>query len=674
MNFSDPVMTLPSVGPISALKLAKLNIHTIRDLLYHMPSRYADLSEMVSFDKLTVGEKVTIKGQLISLKNIFTKTGKVIQEGVISDGENSLVVIWFNQVYLARSLATGTQVSLSGKVGFWKRKPALVSPQWEKIIKDMPQLHTGRVVPVYPETAGVSSKWLRMLINQVLAEDSLFEEDYLKKSLSADSLELMPLQKALHIIHFPENMLVAEEARQRLAFDELLLYQITSRLNRIEWQLKHKAPKMALTKVDYQDFLDKIPFTPTKSQFRSIEELTHDLSKPSPMNRLLEGDVGSGKTLVAAAGAYITTKNGLQTVVLAPTQILAEQHAKTLSQLLAPWGINVALYTSQSKEKNTNTDIFVGTHALLHNPKLYQKVGFVIIDEQHRFGVKQRALIMSLTQKGKLVPHVLTMTATPIPRTIALTLYGELDISTLDEMPSGRKKITTWVIPPAKRDSAYGWIETHMVDTSSQAFVVCPLIDPSESETLKDVKSAKAEFDRLKTIFTKLKMALLHGKMKREEKTAVLDAFRAGKFDVLVTTPVVEVGIDIPNATIMMIEAADRFGLAQLHQLRGRVGRGEKDSYCLLMTESSSKKVKTRLKAVTTAKSGRELADIDLTIRGPGEIFGLRQSGYSELRIARWTDMDLIKLTKSFSQQVVDHQDQYPEVLAYIKSCQVAAN
>jgi ATP-dependent DNA helicase RecG len=372
------------------------------------------------------------------------------------------------------------------------------------------------------------------------------------------------------------------------------------------------------------------------------------------MNRLLEGDVGSGKTVVAAAGIFASFLNGYQSLIMAPTQILANQHYQTLKKLFDKFNLRISLITSDSKKIELGrSDVFVGTHALIHSKIDFDKVAFVVIDEQHRFGVEQREHLIKKTG----TPHILTMTATPIPRTIALTTYGDLDLSVLTEMPKGRTKVTTWVVPETKRKGAYEWVNKQIIDGKCQMFVVCPLIEQSTVETMADIKNVTTEFEKLKSVFSKLKLGLLHGRLKPGEKEEVLKSFRDGKIDILVATPVVEVGIDIPNATIMVIEAAERFGLAQLHQLRGRVGRSDKKSYCLLF---SNIKYSRRLRAMEKTHSGFELAELDLEIRGPGEIFGTAQSGFPELKVASWNNYELIKEAKDVALDVIKNPKKYP--------------
>ena len=430
-----------------------------------------------------------------------------------------------------------------------------------------------------------------------------------------------------------------------------------------------------MNKREVSNFIDSLPFTLTNSQKRSVSEILKDLEGNIPMNRLLEGDVGSGKTVVASAAAFVAFANGHQTVVMVPTQILAQQHFSTLKEVFDPFKVRVTLVTSAGvKGGPGKTDVFVGTHALIHKRVEFDNVALVIIDEQHRFGVEQRAHLMTHSGKKSAAPHVLTMTATPIPRTVALTVYGDLDLSTLDELPKGRQKITTWLVPPQKREGAYGWISAQIRKQRVQAFIICPLIEESEKETMKQVKAATAEYEKLKKVFSDLNLGLLHGRLKAKEKDEVMHDFKRGKTDVLVSTPVVEVGIDVANATIMVIETAERFGLAQLHQLRGRVGRGEKKSYCLLFTEIKSQKVLTRLNALKRSLSGFELAELDLRLRGPGEVFGTRQHGFLDLKIANWQDTELIKKAKAVADEAINNPKKFSKLLRVLKSAKIAPN
>lgn len=641
-----------------AKRLAKIGIHTVQDILYHVPFRYNDFSLISPISRVRPGETVTVAGTVTSIKSFFTKTGKKIQEARISDETDTLTVIWFNQPFLLRLIKPGMEIRLSGEVSWFGNKVVMSSPVYEitkiegshtsmdgsmrSFSASHPEsLHTGRIVPVYPETEGVTSKWLRgridFLLNTVLAQ----LVDPLPNNILHE-YHLDPLQQALKIIHFPDTLAAANEARRRLAFDELFVLQLRSYTERHTWETTKHAPNCTATTKDIQTCVHHLPFRLTDDQNHAISDIRNDLSKTIPMNRLLEGDVGSGKTVVAAIAMYMVYKNGLQSVLMAPTEILAHQHYETISTLLTPLGITVGIMTGSQKSQSS-VDILVGTHALLSDAVKRDQLGLVVIDEQQRFGVGQRAMLLSKKADGN-TPHFLTMTATPIPRTVVRVTLGNVDLSVLGEMPLGRRTVKTWVVPPGKRDAAYQWIQKQIDQTHGQAFIICPFIE--ESETLATVKSVKTEYERLKKIFPMFALELLHGRLKPKEKTSVLDAFRQGRTQILVSTPVVEVGIDVPNAMIMMIEGADRFGLGQLHQLRGRVGRGSLPSYCLIFTDQENDQTITRLKAMETIFSGPLLADMDTKLRGPGELFGVRQHGFLDLRVAHFSDTILIEETK----------------------------
>ncbi|MEK7100387.1 MAG: ATP-dependent DNA helicase RecG [Patescibacteria group bacterium] len=619
MLITDSISTLPFVGPTYEKKLEKLGILTISDLLHHIPHRYLDFSKITKIRDLKIGEVVTTIGTITFLRNQPTKSGRLMQIGQIEDETGKISVAWFSQPFLTRMLYPGTKIAVSGELSWFNKQPAFFSPQYEKIEEDHDTVHTGKIVGIYPATAGLSSKWLKARIKYVI--DRIEIENKLDDS-------------AFRKIHFPKDLEDTVEARERLAFNEFvdLLIKAKERKKKL---LKKKGINFSIDQKEIDKFTNHIGFDLTNSQKKVAREILSDISKHVPMNRLLQGDVGSGKTIVSAIAAYATYLNGYQTVFLAPTQILANQHHQTLIQLFSNSLIQIELVTGTTKTMK-KADIYVGTHALLN--KTFEKVGLLVIDEQHKFGVKQINFLQ------KINPHVLTMTATPIPRTIAQTLFSDMDLSIIDELPKNRQKIKTWLVPSEKRDKAYSWISEQIKNKNSQAFIICPLVEESESETLKDVRSVKKEFESLQNIFKNQKLGLLHGKLKEKEKNEVLNKFKNEELDILVSTPVVEVGIDIPNATIMLIEGSDRFGLAQLHQLRGRVGRGSKESYCLLFTENDSDKANNRLTAMTKIESGFELAELDLKLRGAGDVLGTKQSGFGNLKIADWSDTKLIKL------------------------------
>ncbi len=671
LTLETPVRYVARVGPISAKKLEKLGIRTIEDLLFYPPFRYNDYSLISPIGKLQPGEVVTVQGYVENIRNIFTKRGKKIQEALITDESGSIPVVWFNQPFLIRVITHGAHIRLAGTVNWFSKQVALVSPDYELIQENINgqahtdvSLHTGRLVPVYPETAGITSKWLRGRIAYVL-DQCISQVQELLPSQLKETYRLMELTQALRQIHFPESQSNAIDARRRLGFDELFMIHLIAQFQR-QAREQSQADSVTISSRDLSTFLTRLEFTLTGDQKQAVHEILHDISRNFPANRLLVGDVGSGKTVVAAIAMYAVFRNGRGSILMAPTQLLAQQHFETISKLLTPLGIKIGLFTGAQKNnehttknnqrrlnvlKNPQFDIYIGTHALLSDSRTLKHIGLIVIDEQQRFGVEQRLLLRKKSE-GTKTPHLLTMTATPIPRTIALTMFGNLDLSILNEMPKGRIRIKTWVVPNDKRDSAYEWIKKHLVSMQGQMFVICPLIE--ESETLSTVRAATKEFDRLKrTSFKNFRLGLLHGRMKPKEKTNALEAFRLGNLDILVTTPVVEVGIDIPNATIMLIEGSDRFGLSALHQLRGRVGRGNKQSYCLLFTENDDEKVLSRLKHLETIFSGPELADVDLRLRGPGELFGTRQHGIPQLTFATFSDTQLIHDTANACKSII---------------------
>ncbi len=699
MDPQTPIKNLPGIGKYYSFKLKKLEIETVEDLIYHFPFRYDDFSEIRGIGemgKITPGEKISVQGVVWQIKNIRTRFGKYITTATVADQSGVIEVIWFNQPYLTKTIKAGTPISLSGKVEVEGKKVKMLSPQYEILRTSHPgvatttigsqtkveggdsiaslqnddapsTIHTGRLVPIYPETEGVTSKWLRAKIAKLLPEYLKTQKDFMPKEIISRR-KLIDLDSALSKIHFPQNYQDVKTARTRLSFDELFTIQFVSALRKKNWREKRTAPKMKIDAAKIIDFVKNLPFKLTAAQSRATKEILADMQGETPANRLLEGDVGSGKTVVATTAAYITHLNGFDTLIAAPTEILAFQHQKTLEELLSPYGIKIGIWTGSRKIKGNVTS---GTHALLTSFKPDRKIGLVVVDEQHRFGVAQRAKLF-LQDSSALTPHLLTMTATPIPRTLALILYGDLDLSVLDEMPQGRQKISTFVVPNKKRADAYKFIEKQ-IGKGRQAFVITPFVEPSE--TMITVRAATVEFEKLKTRFSKkVKLGLLHGRLKTKDKEKIINNFKSGKIDILVTTPVVEVGIDVPNATVMMIESAERFGLAQLHQLRGRVGRGEHKSYCLLFTDSQSETSIKRLKSMEKVHVGFELAEIDLKMRGPGEIFGLKQSGFTNLKVADLTDEVLISKAQNEAKKLVEvdpNLKSYPSLSRKIKSLQL---
>jgi ATP-dependent DNA helicase RecG len=649
INFNTPVRYLKGVGPKMAQKLSALEIHTVKDLLYYYPSRYEDYSTKIKISQLKPGETVTIAGEVVEFKNQYLKSGKTMQKALVKDDSGLVNLTWFNQPFLARIITVKEKAFFSGKVQKFANRLTLVSPTYE--LKSLgakskySYLNTGRLVPVYPENKNIKSKYFRKIISQSLVQTKTNIQEFLPNSLLIRN-KLINQKEAVDKIHFPPTIYDLKKAKQRLSYDEMFFIQLNFLLIKQSREKNKGQPLKPFHKMK-RLFIKNLPFKLTNSQEKTIKEIVSDLGRTIPMNRLLQGDVGSGKTIVAATASYITALNGYQTIILVPTEILAFQHFKTFKNLFKPYKIKVALLTGKKKtvkkEHLGKYQIFIGTHALLNKKQQFGKLALTVVDEQHRFGVGQRKEIAK--KRGSTFPHLLTMTATPIPRTVALTLHGDLSLSLLNQLPLGRKKVATYVVPPRKRQKGYQWIEKQIKDNRSQAFIICPFIEPSE--TKETIKAVKNEYSRLKKeVFPDLSLGIMHGRMKSEEKHKVLENMRKRKIDILVSTPVVEVGIDIPKATIMMIETADRFGLAQLHQLRGRVGRNKKKSYCFLFLENEKNRENKRLKAMETIHDGIKLAKIDLEVRGPGEVYGTKQHGFSKLKIASILDSKLIKITR----------------------------
>lgn len=645
LSLSSRISEIPSIGKVYQNKLHNLGIDQVSDLLYYFPFRYDDLAETKQISDLEIGDILTIKATLWQITKFRTKFGKTIIKAVVNDPTGTIDVIWFNQVYLLTVLKPNTILNLSGKVGLFSGKKTLINPKYE-IIRDAFSIpiHTERLVPIYSESGNISSKWIRTKVHQLLSSNQIQVNDFLEPQIR-NKEQLIDLKTALREIHFPTNLDLAKKARERLGFDELLLLHLRNLRQRDSLKENRPAIQFNFAQKNLAEFKKGLPFKLTDSQEKTIAEIATDLQSGKAMNRLLQGEVGSGKTVVSCFPIYACVLSGFQAALLAPTEILAKQHFKTISTFLGN-KVKVELHTGSTKAKSDNFDVVVGTHALLNSEFKIKNLGLIVVDEQQRFGVLQRSVLKNHPQN----PHFLTMTATPIPRTLALTLYGNLDISVLEEIPSGRKKVKTYFVPRYKREGAYDFVKKE-INKGGQAFVICPLIEISE--TLVSVKSAKAEFDHLRQeIFPKYKLGLLHGRLKTTEKDQVVENFREGKIDILVSTPVVEVGIDIPNASIMLIEAAERFGLSSLHQLRGRVGRGERQSYCLIFSDNQNQNVIERLKLLEKFSNGLDLAEMDLEKRGPGDLLGTAQSGQFNLRLINGINLDLIVRSRKVAENI----------------------
>jgi ATP-dependent DNA helicase RecG len=693
LNLDGTIEQLPNVGKTTAAAFRRLGVKTVRDMLYHFPHRYDDYTKQKQIGDLEIGAIETVVATVTDVRTFSMRSGAQALEITVSDESGVLKVVFFRQAWLARQITVDSQIVLSGKVDSYMGLRQMSNPDWEPFSDDE-LLHTGRLVPVHPLTKGLHERNARTLIKQVVDRTAGMLEDHLPANVR-ERAGLMPLTEAIQQIHFPNTKESLERARKRLAFDEFLYIQLGVLQRKVLMQ-GERGYSMPFNQDVHESFLDSLPFELTGAQVRALEEIFANIARPTPMTRLLQGDVGSGKTAVAAASALQAIANGFQAAIMAPTEILAEQHYKGLKNLLskvriprvqleeqsptdAPEqqarldeikrllgmmpeddldgeGVRIALLTGSlgAKERRRvleaieqgDVDLVIGTHALITESVKYAQLGLVVIDEQHRFGVEQR---QRLKDKG-FNPHMLVMTATPIPRTLTLTIYGDLDVSILDELPPGRQEIKTRWIVSSERDKAYKHMRRE-ISRGRQAYVVCPLVEESEKI---DLPSAEEMYARLQgEVFPDLRVALLHGKMLPREKDEVMVAFRNHEFDILVATAVIEVGIDVPNATTILIEGADRFGLAQLHQFRGRVGRGIHQSYCILVSDKENEQTKTRLEAMENTTDGFKLAEIDLQLRGPGEFFGTRQSGTPDLKVAQLADTRLLHAANLEAQKIL---------------------
>lgn len=651
-KLNAPLTVIYGIGPKNAQTLKRLHLYNLEDMLYHFPRRYIDYTQLKSIKRLRYGDVVTVIGTIDNISSRKTRDGRTrFTEAIINDGTAGLRVIWFNR-WDVNKLQNGQQISISGKVDQYLGRMVMTNPDWEHL--DQQQLHTNRIVPVYPLTQNISQNWLRKMINQVVVNWASKIQDYLPEYL-IKSAELIDLNSALTQIHFPDSWESLKAAQNRLAFDEILFLQLGVLRQKIIWQSKTATP-ITSTNESVEIFAQQLPYTLTNAQKRAIQDIRADLNSGRPMNRLLQGDVGSGKTIVAAYAISLAVQQGKQAALMAPTSILADQHYKNIKKILGLSENEIRLLigsTSDAEKEEIKAGLLqgsikcvIGTHALIEAPVEFNNLQMVVIDEQHRFGVDQRALLRS---KGN-EPHILVMTATPIPRTLALTIYGDLDLTLLDEMPPGRQIVDTYILAPSERERAYRLINSQ-VEQGFQAFIIYPLVEESENS---ESKSAVEEYARLKeSVFPRFSIGLLHGRMKQEDKDEVMERFRAGDYSILVSTSVIEVGVDIPKATVMLVEGANRFGLAQLHQFRGRVGRGADKAFCILIPDKADAFENERLQVMAQTNDGFILAEKDLEQRGPGEFLGTRQSGYPDLRLANLTDIHLIEKARRYAQMII---------------------
>ena len=672
---SDDVLRIKGVSTQNQSRLKRLGVETVEDLLYHFPHRHNDFANVRKISDLAFGEEQTVLVNVWEATETRQGARRRSTQAVLGDETGNVRAIWFNNPYLVKTLRPGTKLVVSGKVNVFKGSFVFESPEYELLRGQEELVHTGRLVPVYPTVEGLPARTLRRVAKAALDVGVSQLVEYLPDDL-LHRASLMGLRNAVSQAHYPDTMADWGAARRRLAFDELFMLQLAVLNRKSAWQQEDLGIPLKVDQELLGGFTSSLPFELTSAQKRVLGEILDDLTKLTPMSRLLQGDVGSGKTVVAAAAMLVAAFNNYQAAIIAPTELLAEQHFITITNLLSsasalvpdefvvsieidgyPRPLTVALLIGSLSKRakrdvhqqiaDGEVDIVIGTHAVIQEEVELPYLAVAVVDEQHRFGVMQRALIRS---KGKH-PHLLAMSATPIPRSLALTFYGELDVSVIDQMPPGRRTIRTRRVEPDKRAAAYGFIRKQ-VEEGRQGFIVCPLIEKSEA---LQTRAATEEYERLSTeVFPDLNLGLLHGRLALREKELVMGQFQRRELDVLVSTPVVEVGIDVPNATVMLVDGADRFGLAQIHQFRGRVGRGPHQSYCLLLADSPGDEARERLKIAERLDDGFELAEEDLRLRGPGDYLGTRQSGLPDLKIAQITDHEQLTVARQEAARILD--------------------
>lgn len=661
LKLSSPITEAPRIGPAKAKFFKKLGITHIRDLLYTFPRRYDDFSRVTPVSKLQVGQQMTVRGRVKSVKSLWGFRGRqrllrIFVE--IQDDTGVLSVTWYNLRFLERQLSIGRELYIAGKVEPYKGKNnrihfSMRSPVLEFVGQSGGQTHTARITPIYPETYGVSSRFIRYQVKNLLPLLTALPE-YLPEDIRKRN-KLMGIHEALQHVHFPSSQEDLQEAQRRLRFDELFFLQLAALVRRQQIR-QARAYAIATDDRAMRKFIRRLPFSLTRAQEVAVHEVLNDMKQPVPMNRLLQGDVGSGKSVVAQAASFATLASGYKVLYLAPTEILARQQAEGFARVFGEEKVALLIGALSSAQKRAIKNqllgdkllCVIGTHALLQEDVRASSVGLAIIDEQHRFGVAQRKALHEL-QQG-VVPHLLSMTATPIPRTMSLTVYGDLDVSVLDEMPPGRKPVKTTIVPPDQRDEAVIHV-LELLHKGQQGYVIAPLVEDSEK---LEVKSAIACAQEMKHLFPGVAVGLLHGQMKSEEKETVMRNFNAGAIQLLVSTAVVEVGVNVPNATVMIIEGAERFGLAQLHQFRGRIARSNQQAYCYLFPTTQASTTNRRLEILAKTTDGFVIAEEDLKLRGPGEVYGLAQSGFEDLKVASLLDYATIKLARKEAERLLE--------------------
>ncbi|MCB9790731.1 ATP-dependent DNA helicase RecG [Candidatus Nomurabacteria bacterium] len=651
LSLDNPISDLPMIGSIQANKLKRLNIERIKDLLYHFPTGYSDTRNIISIEELFKEGAGTIRATVKEIRNNYTRSRKVITKAVVTDTTGDITIVWFNQSYITKVIRPGDTFLFQLKLPKNSYARNFYCTSYEKVLQE--QAHLGRLTPQYDQTAGVSSKWLRARLKYLRPHIAQLIQDPLNEKIR-NEYDLIELSKALTMIHFPETENDIVKARDRLGFDEML--ELALRLETRKKSLKNKKAFPILTSDKIVNEIKKqLQFRLTSDQESAVVEILSDMKSETPMNRLLNGDVGSGKTIVSIIATYAAIKSGHSVIVMAPTTILANQHYKSFNEILEPLQINVQLLTSgMMLEPISGPQVIIGTHALLYEKYIPENIGLYIVDEQHRFGVEQREQLKE--GEGATSPHYLTMTATPIPRTLTNVIYGDKEVSLIQEMPQNRIDIQTKLLTGKKRTACLNWIHLQILEhpKENQAYIILPLVEESEKS---DLKAAIQVYEELSQgTFKDLKVGLLHGRMKDKEKQSVISRFKKQKIDVLVATTVVEVGIDVSSASIMLIEHAEKFGLAQLHQLRGRVGRGDKPSFCFVIPSDGveqTEQVQNRLQFFSQNSSGFKVAEYDLSQRGPGEVYGTMQSGIPSMKIADITDIKLFKKARLLASHII---------------------